>query len=58
MFEVLSMPIWLKIFILWLLWAIAASCSYVVQLVSPQNRLYNPWVSAVLTGTATMFLLY
>ena len=52
------MPIWLKIFILWLLWAIAASCSYVVQLVSPQNRLYNPWVSAVLTGPATMFLLY
>lgn len=51
------MPVQLKIAILWLLWAVAASASYLVQLVNPQNRLYAPWVAAVLTATATVFLL-
>lgn len=57
MFEVVLMPIWLKIVILWFLWALTASASYLVQLVNLQNRLYAPWVSGILTATATMFLL-
>ena len=51
------MPVWLKIIILWFLWALAASASYLVQLVNPQNRLYAPWVSGLLTATATAFLI-
>lgn len=51
------MPIWLKIVVLWFLWALTASASYLVQLVNPQNCLYAPWVSGILTATATMFLL-
>lgn len=51
------MPTWLKIAILWLLWAFSASASYLVQLVSPQNRLYAPWVSGILTATASVFFV-
>ncbi len=51
------MPVWLKIIILWFLWALSASASYLVQTVDPQNRLYAPWVSGLLTATATAFLI-
>lgn len=57
MFEVMLMPIWIKISILWFLWALSASASYLVQTVDPQNRLYAPWVSGLLTATATAFLI-
>ena len=57
MFEVTLMPVWLKITILWFLWALAVSANFVVQLVDPKNHLYAPWVSGILTATASVFLL-
>lgn len=57
MFEVTLMPVWLKITILWFLWALAVSANFVVQLVDPKNHLYVPWVSGILTATASVFLL-
>ena len=52
------MPVWLKITILWFLWALAVSANFVVQLVDPKNHLYAPWVSGILTATASAFLLF
>ncbi len=51
------MAVWIKIFVLWIMWATFAGCSYAVQVIEPKNRLFPIWVNGVAILTATLFLL-
>lgn len=51
------MAVWVKIFAIWICWAVFSVASYFVQTVEPHNKIYPIYSSAVVMLLATFLFL-